>query len=90
MIELSREEFKEIAMADKTQKEMTSELYQAVIGISDNPDENGLIGDVKEICVEMKRMNGSVNGNKTRSKVNQAMIAVIVVVLGGTKWMGLW
>ena len=58
-------------MKQKTQKSMIQELYQAVIGIHENPDENGLVGDVK-------RLNGRVKGNETRSKVNQALITLII------------
>ena len=88
IIEVPTEELREFV---KTQKEMTQELYQAVIGIPDNPDENGLVGDVKEICVEMKRLNGKTRGNEVRSKVNQATVSLIIVGIGlVTKWAGLW
>ena len=72
-------------MADKTQREMIQELYQAVIGIPENPDENGLVGDVK-------KLNGKVRSNEVRSKVNQGAIASLAsgVVAGISKLLGMW
>ena len=55
-------------MAKKTQKKMTEELYQAVIGIPENPDENGLIGDFKEMKGMIQAQNG--RQRKTEKKVN--------------------
>ena len=81
-------------MTEKTQKAMVQELYQAVVGIKNNPDDNGMIGDIKEIKSDMKIMNGRTRANETRSKVNQAILAVIVggggVTTGITKLLGLW
>ena len=71
-------------MAEKTQKEMLHEIYQAVIGIPENPDENGLVGDVK-------KLNGKVRGNEVRSKVNQGSVGLFMVVVGWfAKHLGLW
>ena len=76
-------------MTEKPQKDMIRELYQAVIGIKENPDDNGLIGDVKEVSDKLDRMNGRVRGNEVRSKVNQGLFGsgVIGVI---TKILGWW
>ncbi len=50
----------------KTQKEMVSELYQAVVGIPDNPNDNGLIGDIEEIKKQVRSTNGTVKTNVVR------------------------
>ena len=79
---------------DMTQKEILQELYQVIIGISGNPDENGLIGDVREIKEQMLIINGRTRSNEVRSKVNQAMISGIIAIggffAGITKWVGWW
>ena len=79
-------------MAEKSAKEMTKELHQAVIGIPENPDENGLIGDVKDIIKELKVVNGRTRKNEVRSKINQAVLALLVGggAAGVTKLTNLW
>ena len=44
----------------KNQLEMIQELYQAVIGIPENPNSNGLIGDLAEVKRDIKEQNGKV------------------------------
>ncbi len=70
---------------------MLHELHQAVIGIPDS-DERGLIGDVKEIRKDLKSFNGRLHANEVRSKVNQAVIALMLggAGTGVTKLLGLW
>ncbi len=53
-------------MPDRTQKKMTQELYQAVVGIPDNPEENGMIGDITEIKELIKSQNGRLRTNEQR------------------------
>ena len=58
-------------MPEKTQKAMIQELYQAVVGIPENPKDNGLIGDVQCINTKLDVLNGRTRANETRSKVNR-------------------
>uniref|UniRef100_A0A6M3KIY4 Uncharacterized protein n=1 Tax=viral metagenome TaxID=1070528 RepID=A0A6M3KIY4_9ZZZZ len=51
-------------MTPKTQKEQIQELFQAVIGIPENPKENGLIGKVDTIVDPLKEQNGRSNNAK--------------------------
>lgn len=75
----------------KTQEQMIQELYQVIVGIPQNPDDNGLIGDIKDICDKLDALNGKTRGNEVRSKVNQAIIALIVSGAGIiSKIKGLW
>ena len=76
------------------QREMIKELYQAVIGIPENPKENGLIGLVSDISKKLDAVNGRTRANEVRSKVNQAIVAVLVgggsITAGITKLIHLW
>ncbi len=70
-------------MADKTQKQMTQELYQAVVGIPENEDENGLIGDVQDLTKLVREQNKRVG--KVEGKVNKMWgILIGIGVVGGT------
>jgi len=77
-----------------TTREIIQALYQSVVGIPSNPDDNGLIGDIKEIKEQIKQVNGRTRQNETRSKVNRAMIGVIIggggLATGITKILDLW
>ena len=66
-------------MEDKTQKEMVQSLYQAVAGMDGNPEENGLIGDIKEVKDMIKEQNG--RQQKTERKVN--------ILIGALSSMGI-
>jgi len=77
---------------DMTQREILQELYQVIIGISGNPDENGLIGDVREIKEQMLIINGRTRSNEVRSKVNRWAVGSIWALLLGviSKVVGWW
>ena len=53
-------------MSDKTEREMIAELHQVVIGIPNNPVDNGLVGDIAEIRKQVTLTNGTVNLNVSR------------------------
>jgi len=68
---------------EKTQKEMTLELYQAVIGIPENPKDNGLIGKIDGIETLLKIQNGRVTKNEKcisnlKSKIRGIIIGISV------------
>ncbi len=73
-------------------RRMITKLYQAVIGIHGNPDENGLIGAVKRMDEKLDKVNGRTRANEIRSKVNQAIIGITILGAGGgiTKILDLW
>jgi len=71
---------------DKTQREMTQELYQAVIGIPENPKDNGLIGKIDSIEGLLKIQNSRVSKNeKSISNLNSKIRGIIIglSVFGG-------
>lgn len=74
-------------MPAKTQKEMVQELHQAVVGLPENPEENGLIGDVKEIKDHLVMQNGRIRSNeKSISRIKGIIIGISAV--GGVAGAG--
>jgi len=67
-----------VDMGEKRQGEMVRELYQVVIGIPENPTDNGLIGVINNIDKKLDALNGKVRGNEVRSKVNQGVLGSLV------------
>ena len=82
-------------MIDKnklTSSDMIRELHQVVIGIPQNPHDNGLIGRIEDIAQKLDKLNNRVRGNEVRSKVNQSIIGVISggIIALYTKILNLW
>ena len=70
-------------MPEKTQPEILRELYQAIIGIPENPDDNGLIGDVQDIKELLSVQNSRIGKNEQKiSKIWGILIGVGAI--GGT------
>ena len=70
-------------MPEKTSKEMVQSLYQAVVGIAENADENGLIGDIADIKELLQTQNKRIS--KAEGKVNKIWGVLIGVgAVGGT------
>ena len=70
-------------MTEKTQKEMVQSLYQAVAGMDGNPDDNGLIGDVKDIKELILAQNKRLG--KAEQKISKIWgILIGIGAVGGT------
>ena len=68
-------------MNELSQKDMLREVHQAVVGIDGNPDDNGLIGDVKDIKAEMKKLNGGVKSNTSWRRVHTWAIGILTALV---------
>jgi len=74
-------------MPAKTQKEMLGEVYQAMIGLPENPEENGMIGDVREIKDILVTQNGRIRSNeKSISRIKGILVGISA--LGGIAGAG--
>lgn len=78
---------------NKGENKVLDKLAQAVIGMPDNPDDNGMVGDIKEIEKHLKELNGSVSRNvSTISKLESTahmlkwsvggLMLLIIAVIG--------
>ena len=65
----------------KTNKEMIQELYQVIIGIKNNPDDNGMIGDIKNIEKHLATLNGQVRTNTTFRVIGTWLSCSMVLTL---------
>lgn len=65
---------------DKTLKQLTQEVHQAVLGVPGTED-SGLVGDMKELKYDVKKQNGRV-------RLNTVRIAIIIGVLAGLGVLG--
>jgi hypothetical protein len=90
---------KEIIMpTEKEKKEesrmMIQTLYQAVIGIPDSPDDNGLIGDIKDIKEQLILTNGRSRKNegdiKWIKRISGGLVGSGGIVAGVGKLTGWW
>lgn len=61
-------------MPEKTQKQMIQETHQGMFGV-EGSDDKGLVGDVKELVVDVKEQNGRVRKN---SKIIYVIVGVLV------------
>lgn len=59
------------------------ELYQAVVGLPDNPDENGLIGDVKCLTALIREQNGRVRKNSKYIHILLGAYILAATIAGG-------
>ena len=59
------------------------ELKTAVIGIEGTEDD-GLVGDVKDVKAELKRLNGSVRTNTTFRKIGTWVGSTVVLLIIAT------
>ena len=60
---------------EPTQREMLQTLTQVIIGIPGNPDETGMIGDIKEIRKDVKSQNNRVGRLEGKQKFLYGIIA---------------
>lgn len=49
----------------KTREQKIDLIYQKVVGIESNPDDNGMVGDLKAIKTQLTILNGQVRKNTT-------------------------
>jgi len=80
-------------MAEKTQRQIALEVHQGMFGVEGTEDK-GLIGDIKEMSKKLDVVNGRTRRNETRSKVNQAIIGILIggsgITAAVTKIADLW
>ena len=60
---------------EPTQKEMLQTLTLVIVGIPGNPDENGMIGDIKEIKQDIKAQNSRINKVEGKQKFLYGLVA---------------
>ena len=60
---------------EPTQREMLQTLTQVIIGIPGNPDDTGMIGDIKEIKRDIKTQNTRINKIEGKQKFLFGLIA---------------
>ncbi len=60
--------------------QMLQEVHQAVLGVKDS-DDNGLVGDLKEVKTALKELNGRV-------RLNTVKIASVIGILIGLGILG--
>ena len=72
-------------MSQKTTDQMIAELHQVVIGIPENPQENGMVGKMEDIDKHLRQLNGQVGTNTLFRKVGTwitcAMVTAILTLI---------
>ena len=74
-------------MAEKTQKELTHELHQVVLGIGGTED-NGMVGDIREIKELCQEQNGRVRKNARLIYIMYGALATSGIGLGINFFIG--
>lgn len=70
-------------MVEITEPEMIRQLHQAVMGLKDNPSDNGIIGDIREIKNHLATLNGQVARNTMFRKLGTWLTCALVISLLG-------
>ncbi len=65
-------------------EDTVNKLYTAVCGLDDNPDNNGIFGEIKEIKKLIEKQNGRVR------KLEIAVIGIAVSGVAGSGWLLNW
>ena len=68
-------------MPKKTLAEMIGELHVVTVGVP-GTDDTGLVGDVREIKIELKRINGCVATNTAWRKIFCFLIPGLAAAVG--------
>ena len=68
-------------MTKKTLADMITELYTVTLGVPDT-EERGIVGDVKEIKLELREINGAVKTNTAWRKAFCFIIPALTAAIG--------
>ena len=75
------DDWEEYLVREKTEKQMIYEVYQAVVGIDRNPEDNGILGDVKDIKAHLVKLNDQVGKNTMFRKIGTWLTGIMIVAL---------
>jgi len=67
-------------MPEKTQKQLLHEVHQGLYGV-EGTEDYGLVGDVREIKLEFKKLNGRVSRNSR-------LIFILIGAMGAAAILG--
>ena len=68
-------------MPDKTQEQILLEIYHVVVGIPENPYDNGIVGDITEMKNLFKDLNGQVAKNTMFRKIGTWITGALVLAI---------
>jgi len=68
-------------LVKKTQEEMVSEMYVVFMGVP-GTENRGILGDVKDIKADVRRLNGAVQTNTAWRKAFCFIIPFMAAALG--------